>query len=86
MAWALHRRASDMLSKGFEWTLKHGRLVNPSPARYKWGPPCCQQYSQGEAMPIGIKGAVRVFCRGQKHHADKTLPVGEPVVGEVSII
>jgi hypothetical protein len=32
-------------------------------------------------MPNG-KGAVRVFCRGQKHHADKTLPVGEPVVGE----
>lgn len=80
MAWALHQRASDMLSKGFEWTLKHGMPLNPSPARYKWSPPCCQQYTEGELLRDGTK-VVRVFCKGRKNHEDKALPVGEPAIG-----
>ena len=80
MAWALHQRASDMLSKGFEWTLKHGEPQNPSPARYKWPPLCCELYSEEDSMPNGDK-VVRVFCKGQKYHKDRTIPVGEPAIG-----
>jgi len=35
-------RAADMLSRGFEWTLKRGKPKNRSPLRFKWQQPCCK--------------------------------------------
>ena len=38
----LQRRASDMLERGFEWTLLHGEPQNPNAHRYPLMPPCCK--------------------------------------------
>eukprot|EP00798_Chlamydomonas_sp_ICE-L_P026267 gene26267-17370_t len=35
------RAGSDMMNKGFEWTLKFGTPSNPDPMRYLWHQPCC---------------------------------------------
>ena len=43
----LQRRASDMLHRGFEWTLLHGEPRNPAAHRYPLTPPCCDMRMLG---------------------------------------
>jgi hypothetical protein len=82
MAWALNERAKDMLTKGFEWTLKHGRPVNPWPARYKWYPPCCQMQvtTHRKRAPGEPKKVLK--CVGQEGQGPTEVPLGNPAVGQ----
>lgn len=38
----LHRRASDLSQRGFEWTLRHGEPRNTHATTYPLTPPCCR--------------------------------------------
>lgn len=58
MVAALRQRASDLLNQGFEWTLQHGKPLNPGPLRYKWGAPCCAMHHEhvGTGLAAGGSG------------------------------
>jgi hypothetical protein len=74
---ALRRRASDMLSRGFEWTLRHGWPRNPLPLRYEWAPPCCRMHGQ-QARP-GERPAYE--CLDAAGRGPDALPRGDPNFG-----
>lgn len=38
----LHARASDMINRGFEWTLKNGLPERPRDLQFPLLPPCCE--------------------------------------------
>ncbi|GAX73008.1 hypothetical protein CEUSTIGMA_g460.t1 [Chlamydomonas eustigma] len=63
-------RAKDMLSKGFEWSLKHGEPLNLTPRRYKWHEPCCK---------LGVHHHV-VSC-GHAWNISMEVPKGDPLHG-----
>ncbi|KIY99485.1 hypothetical protein MNEG_8476 [Monoraphidium neglectum] len=73
---ALRRRASDMLSRGFEWTLQNGWPRNPTPARYRWAPPCCKM--RGEQP---LPGTRPVYACVKWERGPTSLPRGEPYFG-----
>jgi hypothetical protein len=81
MAWALQQRASDMLTKGFEWTLKHGQPVNPWSARYKWNPPCCKvrPITNRKRQPGESRDVYK--CIGQVGQGPTDVPLGNPALG-----
>lgn len=70
----LHSRASDMLNRGFEWTLEYGEPRNPPSLRYQWGTPCCsvQLTSDGED----------VMCADPHYRPDFYRPQGDPKYGD----
>ena len=92
MAVALRRRAIDMSTRGFEWTLQHGWPRNPLPMRYRWGTPCCRM--AGEARPRrrggggggkeeGRHGGQAVYrcLDGWARGGASGLPRGDPMFG-----
>lgn len=70
----LQRRASDLLAKGFEWTLQQGAPTNPAAWRYMWPPPCCKLAPDGSLF--GFR------CASDAEWRPSTdLPLGNPVTG-----
>ncbi|KAG1679849.1 hypothetical protein FOA52_012763 [Chlamydomonas sp. UWO 241] len=49
---ALHSRATDMLSKSFEWTLQQGLPHNMQGKRYRWHQPCCRLEMAGDGSHV----------------------------------
>lgn len=73
---ALRRRAHDMVTHGFEWTLQNGWPHNPIPLRYEWGAPCCKMSGQQETPETWAKYECVEWDRGNTE-----LPLGEPYFG-----
>ncbi|KAL6763593.1 hypothetical protein V8C86DRAFT_2491886 [Haematococcus lacustris] len=48
MSDAIRNRSTDMLSKGYEWTLLYGQPTNQAMHRYKIAPPCCAMHLVGK--------------------------------------
>lgn len=66
----LHTRATDMLNRGYEWTLKYGSPVNPNGQRYRMQPKCCKIRHHKH----------RYECEHQ-WEPRLELPIGDPVSG-----
>ncbi|KAG1662707.1 hypothetical protein FOA52_014572 [Chlamydomonas sp. UWO 241] len=66
----LRVRATDMITKGFEWSTLNGEPVNADAKRYRVQPKCCRL--------IHVKGEYR--C-GHKWEPLWELPIGDPVTG-----
>eukprot|EP00798_Chlamydomonas_sp_ICE-L_P018468 gene18468-24959_t len=70
VAYNLHARATDMLTKGFEWASKYGDPMNAAPKRYRVQPKCCE-----------IKWEDRLYKCAHEWKPNFELPVGDMTNG-----
>lgn len=66
----LHTRATDMLTRGYEWTFKYGQPVNANSKRYRLQPKCCKLRYRHHHYECDHKWEPRY-----------ELPFGDPVTG-----
>ncbi|GFR47810.1 hypothetical protein Agub_g9587 [Astrephomene gubernaculifera] len=67
----LQQRATDMLNKGFEWTLRYGQPRNFKPKSLRQHPPCCS---------LGMSSKNTMEC-GHPWNNTVELPFGDPMNG-----
>ncbi|PNH02334.1 hypothetical protein TSOC_011711 [Tetrabaena socialis] len=67
----LQQRATDMLHKGFEWTLRYGRPRSYKPKSYRPMQPCCS---------LNITSKYIIQC-GHPWPNEPLLPYGDPLSG-----
>ncbi|GFR49181.1 hypothetical protein Agub_g11205, partial [Astrephomene gubernaculifera] len=67
----LHTRATDMITRGFEWAAKYGAPQNAPPKRYRFQPPCCR-----------VKVEAGRFACAHPWEPRWELPLGNPITGK----
>lgn len=69
----LKQRAVDMIERGYEWTVKHGKPLNPPGRTYLFQPPCCKaqwDVGLGCSQPVNWTASLRT-----------EVPFGNPITG-----
>lgn len=67
----LFNRATDMITRGFEWTIKYGKPTNRAPKRYLFQPPCCK---------LLLDDQQQIHC-AHPWNVSTDMPLGDPVAG-----